>query len=192
MDRRPADARRLVRWGMSCFWISVIVCYALIPTDWQKHGITHYGNHKRTIVPYGFGLLSSAFFMVLGAGTIPLDDPKLARYRRLMFAIAALLVGLLLTPPVIGRAVGFVHTLIGVALFICQIAMGFDIWTKASRNRIITACFLVQLVGSLVTILSLWRILPFMFSSQLLAQLGFALVLIVGTEQLTPDRVPSI
>lgn len=192
MERRPADARRLVRWGISCFWISVIVCYALIPTDWRVHGITHYGNHRRTIVPYGFGLLSSAFFMVLGVGTIPVDDPKFVYYRRLLLAIAALLVGLFLTPPVVGRSVGFVHTVIGVALFICQIAMGFDLWTKASRNRIITACFLVQLVGSLVTILSLWRVLPFMFGSQLLAQLGFGLVLIVGTEQLAPDSVPSI
>jgi 1-acyl-sn-glycerol-3-phosphate acyltransferase len=191
--RMPDPARLVGRvlWclaaSVACFWVSLVTCYLLLPTDWSRHGISHYGNFGASIVPYSAGAFSSALFMALGADAMPEAEPKFATHRRLLKTTAGLWVAVLVTPTSWGMIVGSFHIAVVSALFICQLILGIHLYLSVSRSWLITGLIGVQLAGSLLTLLSLWHVLRLMFGGQLVTELGFGLLLIIGTARMFSD-----
>jgi 1-acyl-sn-glycerol-3-phosphate acyltransferase len=197
-SRRPY-AGRVVGWALGClvasgvcFWVSLLRCYLLVPTDWSRHGISHYGNFMASIGPYSAGLLLSSLFMACGADALPEADPRFATDTRLLKTIAGLLVVILVTPTRSGAIVTSLHIAGSSALFICQLVLGLHLYLTVSPSRLITGLIGVQLTGSLLTLMSVCDMLHVMFVGQISAELAFTLLGIVGTARMFSDEAETI
>jgi hypothetical protein len=184
-----SDNDRLVRrplWyamaSVACFWAGFIVCYSVQPTNWSQQGISHFGNFRASVLPYSAGLLLCALFMALEADALPEGVPSVGVYRGLLRVTAALLAFLLLIPSwKFGAIVGWLHRTVSAGFFLGQIAVGLCLCVMAWQSRLVASLFGVQLMGSFIVLLSAANMTPMLFGSQVVTELAFGLLLIVGT-----------
>lgn len=187
-----SDNDRLVRrplWyavaSVACFWAGLIVCYSVQPTNWSQQGISHFGNFRASVLPYSAGLLFCALFMALEADALPEGAPSFAVYRGLLRATAALLATLLLIPSwKFGAMVGWLHRTVSAGFFLGQIGVGLCLCVMAWQSRLVASLFGVQLMGSFIVLLSAADMTPMLFGSQVVTELAFGLLLIVGTARI--------
>jgi len=169
-------------------WTSFVVRFARFPISWRRGGISDWGNTHLTIVPYAAGLLATALFTGLAVRSIPSNDNRFDLHRRLLRANSVLLVGVLLTPPVVwGHAVGLLHLAISSTLFATQLVLGLLLYAMVRDNRIGIGAFALQVIGCLITLLSLRHVFEALLVGQLMAQCGFGLLLIVGSWRLAAE-----
>jgi hypothetical protein len=168
--------------SVACFWAGFIVCYSVQPTNWSQQGISHFGNFRASVLPYSAGLLLCALFMALEADALPNGGPSFVAYRSLLRATAALLAFLLLIPSwKFGAMVGWLHRTVSAGFFLSQIGVGLCLCVMAWQSRLVASLFGVQLMGSFIVLLSAANMTPMLFGSQVVTELTFGLLLIVGT-----------
>jgi hypothetical protein len=157
--------------GQVLLFGGLLLCVALRPQSLgANQGISYFGVHWRTVVPYAVGLVCSALFTRRGLRRIP-DGP--GYLRAAADAIALLTVGIVLTPFSLNGVVDWTHTLLGAALFLLQLVLAAWLVHWSRGGLVSVLLWLVQLAGGLVAAVYVLPSHGLLIQGQLLFQLGF-------------------
>ncbi len=181
VDRQPRTGV-LIAVGQVGFVAFLAVCVALHPgfvLKADEGGISNYGIHLKTVVPYTLAFASCAGFSWAAARQCPAGDPGLRGLHRLLVVYSGLLLVTLASTYGYSLDVVWkdVHVVIGAALVVFEMAA--SVWMYLRLGGRCDLCFLVvQLVGSVLAGITLVGLLHVLFLGQALASVGFGLLLI--------------
>jgi len=188
--RADADGRALVLAGQVSFLVFLGLAVALHPGFVLKRdegGISNYGVHMKTAVPYTLAFVLCAVFSFRAALRYRHGEGSARRLGLLLLVYSALLVLTLASTygyrhdPWLDRA----HVVVGVATVAFEVLAA--VWMAAQLRGGWDAVFLAtQLVGAVLAGLTLVGALHVLFLGQALADVGFALLL-VHLAMVTPD-----
>jgi hypothetical protein len=188
---RAADARRPVAYivaAQGIFLTLLTVCVRINPTGLTSYnGISYYGAHARTFVPYALACLLTGSLLVLSARSLPTGS-ALRTLRRALILLAALLLAIVLTPYSLGTAVNVVHTITAACLFALQLWLGLWLVRRAGLGRLGLSLWIVQVLLVALAALALARVARLMLAGEVSFELVACLLYIRAISSLAGDR----
>jgi hypothetical protein len=177
---RPRAAT-LVAAGQASFVALVGLCVALEPGLVLKRdegGISNFGVHAASVVPYSLAFALDAGFLVLAARR--LEAPADRRLRRVLEVLAALLVVTLLTTYgyTSSRVLTHVHDTVGAVLVLYQCAVVEWLRRRARLGVAGSVLVAVTFLGLALCILASAAVWHVLFAGQVLVIAGFAPIVI--------------
>ena len=161
--------------GQLWLFASAFLCMFLLPDAIQTNdGISYYGVHIETVLPFTLGLLATAWYSF---NIVRTSKGLLSReVRFLTAAVGALLVGLVVTPHTLNTFFWAMHVMLGVLLFFTQYIL--MTWLMVTMRRDTTGVLLVVLTGAvtLFTGYYLSSAVGYLIFGQLLFQALFVIV----------------
>jgi hypothetical protein len=162
------------------------VCVLLVPTylfERNEGGVSNFGVHAATVVPYSLAFLLSGFFVLRAArAVVPVDDPC-RRFRAELHVLACLLL-IVLTSTYAYKANALLHGVhVAAGVTITCFESLASVWMVAVVVRTAVAVLLLgaQLIGFTVAALTLFGTVHLLFAAQLLTSLAFGLLLIAAS-----------
>lgn len=191
-DRGPGPgAVALLRLAVVVLVVTVAVC-ALLGHDatTRRDGLSWFGVHARTVLPYATGLGAVAALQWAAADRLP-DGERTEAVRRFLRVSALLVVGLLLTPYSAGAVVDALHRTFGATLFALQLLVATWFWLTC-RGRVAGVLLVVQLVAGLAAAAALLGLQDDQLTAQVAYQLAFGAQLPVSVRAvMAPSPTPS-
>ena len=181
-----AALRNLVYAQLSFF--SFLVA-ALLLTDrgfTHNHGLSYYGEHANTIVPYGLGLLCCGVFIWRAAAAVTgWLSPALRVLAVLLFLDLA-------TPDTINSFFYWAHVGVSAALFLHELAIAVGLFLNAPRAQVV-ALLTAQVAAGLVAMFSQFHVIGYLSAGIVLYQLAFgALLVLAGRDRLATEEAALI
>lgn len=166
-----------------CFFGLLLLCFAMLPTGLSTDtGITYFGTHWPTAIPYFFSYALCGAFMLKAADSLP-QHQLIARGLR---SIVVLLPFVLLTPFTLNYLFDWSHRVISGALFLIELFL--TIRLVAGQKGLLNLLLLAfQAIGGLIAMFSLANILHTEILGQLMFQLAFGVLLVRLVAQLTAE-----
>ena len=170
--------RNLVYAQLSFFSFLLLTVLLLTYRGFEdNHGLSYYGEHMDTIIPYGLGLLTCALFIWRGASS--LSGPLGSALR----ALSVLLVLDLATPDTINDAFYWAHVAVSTLLFLLEFAIGLGLVLTVLRAQLI-ALFAAQFFTGLIAMFSQFHVIHLLSVGILGFQLAFGVLLVVAVREL--------
>lgn len=144
----------------------------------KNGGVSNFGNHIITVVPYTLSFLLEAMFIYLAAEKITKMNEAAINLVRVLRGLSILILIVLIStfPRHFSFTFSDIHDYLGIALFSYQLI--FSIWMVANNANLRSWAFLLtQISGSVVGLLSITKVIHFLFIGQFVGSLGFALSL---------------
>lgn len=162
-----------------CLWLSVIVCLALIPHflfSKDEGGMSNYGVHLKTVIPYSIGLLLAALFVVKAA----LRLKRSSHLRAVLLGYAAALSLILITTYGYKRNIYLKDTHIAVTIVFFWFELLTAVWLckRFLADQINISLIVLQLIGFIIGAVTLFGPLHLLFVAQLLTIIPFGMILI--------------
>jgi hypothetical protein len=178
-------APTLVAAGQVAFVVLLGVCVARRPglvAARNEGGVSNYGIHRMTVVPYSLAFASAAATLALAARRLASGAVGL---RRVLTVQAALLLATAVTTYGYhhGVALKDVHFVVGAALLVFEGASGWWLWRASSRGVGATGSLVVLgagLVACVLASVALWHVL---FAGQVLVTAGDAPLLVAAARR---------
>lgn len=176
---------RYLKYSQFSFFGSLVVCFMLEPTVIASNlGISYYGNHKLTIIPYLLGLLLTSYFIIKAARALPRMSRTFNALAEALIAIALLIVGVLLTPYSVTTLFDRAHVLASGILFVVELVLATWLIMMTYGDRVSLALLIIQIFGAIIATVSLVTSIELMLTGQVITQLAFGLLLIRAFGQL--------
>ncbi len=169
----PAALRDLVLAQVSFFGFLLVAGLVTDEGFTNNHGPSYYGEHLRTAVPFGLGLVLSAVFTWRAAAHV--DEP----FARALRLLAVLFLLDLATPDTVDGAFYWAHVAVSAALFLLELGIAAAI-VHGQRARVLVGLLAVQLAAGLVAMFSQLHAIAFLSEGIVAYQLAFGLLLIVA------------
>ncbi|WP_204046659.1 hypothetical protein [Microbispora siamensis] len=164
--------------GQACLFGGLGVCVTLRPEGLAvNHGMSYYGVHWQTVLPYAAGLAGAALFTHRALRDAAARTPSPARLRRMADSFVVLLAGIVLTPYTLGGVVDWAHRGLGAALFVLQLLLAGWLVVWAHGDVAGVAFLLVQFGGGVLAAVYVLQTEGLLIHGEATFQLGFALVL---------------
>src|SRR3989344_132597 len=113
----------------SSVFISILLAPQSLAT---KHGITYYGIHQPTVIPYVAGSLISIWFIYKAAKSLPRISPfPMIKY--ILFSFVTINLALLVTPHTWGSLFDWSHQIVAFILFATELIL--SIWLVIILNN---------------------------------------------------------
>jgi hypothetical protein len=171
-------ATRYVLLSQLSLFIFLFICFLLIPRfllSGNEVGITNYGLHIKTIIPYSIAFIGSGTFLLLAA---PL-------FRNRTVKKGLLLIGLLMYAVLIStylykvnHTLGIIHLLVSSTLLITEIIVSTWLYLFVTVSRISFFGLVISYLGFLISLVNFFDIIHILFVAEVLIALGYAVVLI--------------
>jgi hypothetical protein len=179
----PASSRLIVRFvaaGQIGFALFIALCVALSPhyvLKANEGGISNFGVHLRTIVPYSIALLVPAAFTYAASRLVVPVDARPRYLQIILVAYSALILLTLLTTYTykIDEPLKVVH--VGVGAIITIFEMGATLWMYRELHALL-AVLVVQVIGFVLATLTIFGALHVLFVTQILVGVPFAWFLV--------------
>lgn len=198
MKRVARDTKRgarLVLWGQVSFLLFIVLCVAIHPGFVLKRnegGMSNYGVHALTALPYTLALVSLAWFSWSAASQYHQSDPTTRRLRRILNLYGVIVVVILLSTYVYTRnhTLRDVHFSLGAVLIIFEVSS--SLWMFGLFRRFVWdgIFLLVQLAGSVLCLATIGGELHVLFLAEMVTYIGFA-GLIIHTSRCLSAEVSS-
>lgn len=183
---------RYLLFSQLIFFGSMLTCLMLRPSVVRANvGVSEFGTVGRTLVPYMTGLLLTSYFMARAAHRLDHHQRRQVILADWLLAIAILIIAVSLTPYSIGSLFDTVHVVITGIAFALEIGLAIWLVAEVSKKRLLGSLLAVQLAGALVCTASLSESFQFMLTGQLISQLAFGGVLILGVDSLVRKNRPK-
>lgn len=187
---RPAT---LVLGGQVCFAASLAVAVALHPgfvLKADEGGISNYGTHLVTVVPYTLAFLLAAVLSLAAAGDYRRAGPPGRALAHLLVVYACLLALTLVSTYVYTQDTVLRQVHVGVGVVLVAFELVASLWMYHRLRSTTDAVLLAALVcGCVLAGLTVLGVLHVLFVGQALAAAGFA-VLLVRLAGRTPAGAP--
>jgi Na+-transporting NADH:ubiquinone oxidoreductase subunit NqrD len=191
-ERDDTQGARLVERGQICFGLFIVVCVALHPgfvLKWNEGGMSDYGSHLETALPYTLALFGLAEFSRRAASLYRQSDRTTRRLRRVLYGYSAIVLIMLVSTYVytLNLALRDFHFGFGTVLIIFEVTS--SVWMFSLFRRFVwDGVFLtMQIVGSVLCLVTIVGALHVLFFAEMLTGAGFAGLIIhtsrsVGSE----------
>jgi hypothetical protein len=171
----------------------LIVCCLLLPSVViDNGGVSNFGNHIRTVVFYILSFSLCTLFLGLAARVqAQLSGQRNGTtYLLLFLALLELLVLLSTFPRHISYTYSDIHDYIGIVLFGYELVISIWLTLKhISRQKI--ALIGAEVSGSLVALLSIVKVIHFLFVGQLVGGVAFGILLYYALPAITAASLKS-
>jgi hypothetical protein len=172
------------------------VCIAIEPAYLFRRnegGLSNFGVHAATVVPYTLAFLLCAIFLGRAASLVTVVDPTTRAFRTMLLVLACLLVAVLGStyPYKTSQLLHGVHIAVGVVTVCFESAASIWIALAVAKDRWSLAALCAQLVGLLLAALTFFGQLHVLFAAQLLTSLAFGVLLVRGARVVDASRVAS-
>jgi hypothetical protein len=195
VERDDKQGARLVERGQICFGLFIAVCVALHPgfvLKWNEGGMSDYGSHLETALPYTLALFGLAEFSRRAASLYRQNDRTTRRLRRVLYAYSAIVFVMLLSTYVytINLALRDFHFGFGTVLIVFEVTS--SVWMFSLFRRFVwDGIFLaMQIVGSILCLATIVGTLHVLFFAEMLTGVGFA-GLIIHTSRCIGSQVTA-
>src|SRR5487761_1919560 len=178
-----SEAARLVGWGQIGLWSLLAVCIALHPGLVLKRdegGLSNYGVHLKTVIPYSLALLS-ATACTYGAARRLRVDARDAVVMRAVLHVYALLVALSLMSTYLYRSSNLLddlHVGVNVATALFETIGALWIVSRPSRDAVMFAMLGLELTGFVLGVLTIANVAHLVFVAEVLIGVGFGVMLV--------------
>jgi hypothetical protein len=177
-------------WGQACLYAALLLCVLMRPDGLGANsGVSYYGVHRDTVLPYTIAVVGSALLTCRGLRTAAVATPSPRRLRGSANSLAALSFGIALTPYSVSGLIDWLHTIFGAALFILQLGIAIQLlrWTDGD---LMTACLLAaQCVGALIAAIFVLPKEGFLIHGEVAFQIAFGALIIRTFSLLLPAPV---
>ncbi len=201
MRTGAADERRavaLVGLGQLCFVVFIGVCVALHPGFVLKRnegGISNYGPHLKTAVAYSIALLGLAE-LSRRAGASLGGGSAARRLRHVLYFYFVIVLIMLVTSYVytLDSALRDVHFAFGTLLIVFEVVSSWWMLRLTRRLWWDGVFWAIQLVGSILCLVTIAGALHVLFVGEMVTWAGFAGLLIDSTDVVvrSPSRVRDV
>jgi hypothetical protein len=180
-----ASTTRDVVYSQCCLFFFWAVCIALEPRfllERDEGGLSNFGVHARTVVPYSLAFLLPALLIARAALAIDEVDTTARRFRRILLALAWLLLAVLVSTYCYKLNVELRDLHIGVAIAMLCFETAASAWIAlAVTGRLVDRVLLgVQVAGLVIAALTLVGVLHLLFLAQLVTSAAFGALLVRG------------
>lgn len=166
-------------WGQGCFLAMMACCLAIRPSALAvKRGLSYYGTHVETVVPYSVGFVLCVSLTGLAVARMRADSSPLRSLRLALVGILALLAAIPLTPYDLDLVFDWLHLGFTAALFSLALVVGLWVGVRLPDDRVVRALLCVQAAGGAFVLSSQVGLLDLMIPSQFLFQGAFALLVV--------------
>jgi hypothetical protein len=169
-------------WGQILFVVFIAVCVALHPGIVLKSnegGVSNYGIHVKTAVPYTLALGLLAFYSHRAAVLYSKSDAVTRRLRRVLTTYSMIVIVMLFSTYVysLNHVLRDIHISFGTVLITFESIAA--IWMFGRIRGVWDGVFLVtQIAGALLALITIVGVLHVLFLAEELANTGFACLLI--------------
>lgn len=180
---------RLIFFGQLSLLGFLLICTILMPHflfESNEGGVSNYGVHARTIIPYSLAFGLSGLFTIRAAWTLP---KTIKSYQRLRLAVVALGILYLCTLAStylyqLNGLVDEVHQLAGTALFLLELLLGGWFIVALKRDAVNCGLYIVQCIGFTLAALTYAGAIHILFIAEILPAIAFAAILVRTIAQL--------
>jgi hypothetical protein len=140
-------------------------------------GVSNFGNYRSTVILYVAGFSLCIIFLCQAAWL--LFQASLRKGAVLIVLLSILILAVLLStfPRHISYGYSELHDYLGIALY--QYELGLSIWFIARfPNRFNVLTFIVEVIGSLVGLLSIVKVIHFLFVGQIIGGIAYGILFI--------------
>ncbi len=167
--RWQPSARRPVAYIVAAqlsFLLLLAVCVRINPTGLTSYnGVSYYGAHLRTLVPYALAFVLTGSLLVLSARSLP-PLGACRTMRRGLTVLAGLLLAIVLTPYSLGTPVNVVHTIAAACLFLEQLWLGLWLVRRAGLGAVGFSLWIAQVLLVTEVALALARVTHVMLAGE--------------------------
>jgi Na+-transporting NADH:ubiquinone oxidoreductase subunit NqrD len=195
-ERDDDQGARLVERGQICFGLFIAVCVALHPgfvLKWNEGGMSDYGSHLETALPYTLALLGLSEFSRRGASLFRGNDRTTRRLRRVLYFYSAIVLVMLVSTYVytLNFTLRDFHFGFGTILILFEVST--SVWMFLLFRRFVwDGIFLVmQIVGSALCLVTIVGVLHVLFFAEMLTGAGFAGLIIHTSRCISSGMVGS-
>ncbi|HZP72506.1 MAG TPA: hypothetical protein VFA97_03910 [Gaiellaceae bacterium] len=175
------DTAALVAFGQICFLMMMASCLAITPSQLAvKRGLSFYGNHLQTIVPYCLGFALCVGLTALGLRRLAPVDAFRTRLRIALGAVLILMSLIPLTPYSVDQIFDYLHTVFAATLFAAAASLGTWLALWVLRSRLAYWALAAQAVSGLFALTAQLGWHDYMIPSQLAFQVSFAVLVVLG------------
>ncbi len=156
----------------------------------HNRGLSFYGEHWDTAVPFGLGFLVCDFFL-LHAGRILTRLGTARVFDSLLRILAMLLLLILLTPDNLNNIYAWLHIIASTVLFLFE--LGFAVWLTMRVHHDTFTWFLLggQLIAGGVAMFSVFQATRYLSEGSLFYQVFFGILLVWTISKLI-ERLQSV
>lgn len=178
----PSTRRRvvglLILAQVSFFGCLIVAVFMTTAGFQHNHGLSFYGEHWSTAVPYGAGFMLCDYFLLLAANALPRDDARCRRLSLLLNLLTVSLLIVLLTPDTVNSFFNWSHSIAAAVLFIYELSMAWWLARRCYRDALVWALFFLQWVAAILAMLSNFHVVPYLSEGTLVFQLIFSSLLV--------------
>jgi hypothetical protein len=169
--------------GEAAFLLFTAVCIALHPSFVLKAnegGLSDYGVHIKTAIPYTLSLVLLVAFNLRAASLASDGEQRARRLRFLLRSYCGVLTLVLLSTYVytLDSALKSLHFALGTLLIIVVTAGSLWLYRLWPPSPFVRICLFVQLAGDALNLFTAIGALHVLFVAEMLSNIGFALILI--------------
>lgn len=152
-----------------------------------NRGLSYYGEHLDTAIPFGLGFILCTVFMIKAAGALSRwrTDTTFRLFRIFLWCIAAMLIAILATPYGKSAWLNMVHYVFSMVLFVTELGMAGWLLYLFNDRLVMRLLFGAQLLTGFVAMLSLYKVVPFLGQSSIVYQFFFGMLLVFSLQLLT-------
>jgi hypothetical protein len=184
-------------WGQILFVFFIGVCVALHPgmvLKWNEGGVSNYGIHLKTAIPYTLALGLLAFYSRRAAVLYSKSDALTRRFRRVLVAYSTIVIVMLFSTYVysLNHVLRDIHIGFGTVLITFQSFAAMWMFGRFRRQYWDGVFLATQIAGALLALVTIVGVLHFLFLAEELANTGFACLLIHSAQRIAlDDRLAS-
>lgn len=171
--------RRYLTYSQIAIYAAFLICIALEPSSLGANsGLSYFGVHRLTIIPFGFGMLLGSYF-IMRASHYLTAMTRAARWLNLALrGIALLVVGIVITPYTFGGWFDVAHRTFGITLFSLQLVIALWMIIFNKRSWLNYGLIGLQIVGGLISLVYLNPTHGYLIQGQLLFQMAFSAIIL--------------
>lgn len=173
------NAVRNLIYAQVSFFGFLLIAILMTPAAFDNnHGLSYYGEHKSTAIPYGLGFLLTGFFLMKAASSLPNKTRPFKKLAVGLEILVILLIGVFLTPDTLNAFFNWAHYIVAASLFIFELGLAFWLTVWWCRDWLAGWLLAVQLAAGIVAMLSQFHVIYYLSEGILFFQLAFGLLLI--------------
>jgi hypothetical protein len=156
----------------------------------RNHGLSFYGEHWSTAVPYGSGFILCDYFLILAANALPKDVRECRRLSLLLNLLAVSMLIVLLTPDTVNSFFNWSHSIASSILFLYELSFSTWLAVRCFGNAFVWLLIFLLLTAGVLALLSDFHVVLYLSEGILIFQLVFS-VLLVYTVSHYLSRLPG-
>ena len=144
----------------------------------KNGGVSNFGNHVSTVVPYVLAFLLNVVFIYLASRAILKLGSRLAYIARalMLLSVLTLIVFISTFPRHYNFTYSDIHDDLGIVLYSYEFLI--SVWIVMKRPTAMAKALLsMQAIGSMVGLLSALKVIHFLFLGQIVGAAGFGLLI---------------